>query len=395
MLDIDALRAETPGCADLAHFNHSGASLPTRATLVAITGHLQREAQAGAMEAEANIAQRLDELRADAASLLHAAPSEIAFTTSGSAGFGLAFASLPPLKRGERILVGRQEWGGNLATMRAAADRAGATVETIPCQEDGSINAEALARMIDEHVRLVSLTWLPANGGLINDAAAVGRITRAAGIPYFVDAGQALGQVEVDVGEIGCDMLKGTARKYLRGPRGTGLLYLRSDFIGRLTPPFLDVQSGPWSGDGPRLREDARLFETIEGSTALKLGLGVALKQARQLGIRAIRKRISSLAEGLRARLGEIKGVSVQDLGREKSGLVSFTVDGIGARDVRARLAAERITIGANGVPYTPLDMGARGLVEIARASVSYYNTESEIEKLVGAVAAIAHASSP
>jgi selenocysteine lyase/cysteine desulfurase len=279
--------------------------------------------------------------------------------------------------------------------MRAAADRAGAKIEAIPCREDGSVDAEALARMIDQRVRLVSLTWLPANGGLINDAAAIGRVTRAAGIPYFVDAGQALGQIEVDVGQIGCDMLKGTARKYLRGPRGTGLLYLRSDFIGRLIPPFLDVQSGPWNGDGPRLREDARLFETIEGSTALKLGLGIALRQARQLGTKAIRRRIAPSAEGLRARLGEIKGVTLHDLGWEKSGLVSFTVEGIGAGDVRARLAAERITVGANGVPYTPLDMGARGLTEIVRASVSYYNTEGEIEKLVGAVATIARASSP
>lgn len=393
-LDISALRAETPGCAGVAHFNHSGASLPTRATLTAITDHLQREALAGGMEAAAGAGEALKDLRADAAALLNASPDEIAFTTSGSAGFGLVFASLPPLKAGERILVGRQEWGGNLATLQAAADRAGAKIEAIACRDDGSVDAEALYRMIDERVRLVSLTWLPANGGLINDAAAVGRVTRAAGIPYFVDAGQALGQIEVDVAAIGCDMLKGTARKFLRGPRGTGVLYVRRDFLSRLTPPFLDVQSGPWSDDGPKPRHDARLFETIEGSIALQLGLAVALKQARRLGMKAIRNRIDTLSTSLRAGLSEVEGVTVRDLGAVRSGVVSFTVDGIGAQDVRARLAAERINVGANGVPYTPLDMKARGLAEIVRASVSYFNSENEIERLVGSVAAIARSSS-
>jgi cysteine desulfurase / selenocysteine lyase len=390
ILDIERLRGETPGCGVVAHFNHSGMSLPATATLTAITDHLLREALQGGMEAAAAAASTLETVRKDAAALLGAAPAEVAFTTSGSAGFGLVFAALPPLRSGDRILVGRQEWGGNLATMRDAADRADARIEAIPTREDGSVDPDSLARMIDERVRLISLTWLPANGGLINDAAAVGRIARAAGVPYFVDAGQALGQISVDVAAIGCDMLKGTARKYLRGPRGTALLYVRADFIPRLTPAFLDVQSGPWTGEGPRRRADARLFETIEGSVALQLGLGVALVQARTIGIGAIRARIRKLADDLRSLLSEIPGVSVRDLGSERSGLVSFTVEGQGAQDIRSRLAAKRIIVGANAISYTPLDMKARGLTEIIRASVSYLNTEDEITSLATAVRAAA-----
>jgi len=389
-LDIERLRSETPGCAVATHFNHSGMSLPTTATLAAITDHLQREALYGGMEAAAGAVGGVEKARADAAAFIGATPSEMAFTTSGSAGFGLTFAALPSLRSGERILVGRQEWGGNLATMRDAADRVGANVEAIPTREDGSVDPDALAAMIDESVRLVSLTWLPANGGLINDAAAVGRITRRAGVPYFVDAGQALGQVPIDVTRIGCDMLKGTARKYLRGPRGTALLFVRSDFVPRPNPAFLDVQSGPWAGDGPRRRDDARLFETIEGSVALQLGLGTALAQARAIGIGAIRVRIQKLADLSRVLLSEIQGVTVRDLGTERSGVVSFTVDGLGAQEVRTRLAAAQITVGANGVPYTPLDMRARGLTDIVRASVSYFNTEEEIDRLTAAVRGLA-----
>jgi len=390
-LDIERLRAATPGCAISAFFNHSGASLPSTATLAAITSHLEREALYGGMESAAAAMAQVDATRADAEALLGAGPDEVAFTSSASAAIGLAFAALPPLKAGDRILVGRHEWGGNVSTYTAAAARVGARVEVIPCREDdGSVDAQALAAMLDDHVKLVSLTWLPANGGLVNDAAAIGRVTRAAGVPYFVDAGQSLGQIPVDVQAIGCDVLKGTARKFLRGPRGTALLYVRSGFVPKLHPAFLDVQSAPWSDGCAAPRADARVFETVETSVALLLGLGVALRQARDLGVERLQRRIGALAQRLRDELDDIPGVTVRDLGSKRSGLVSFTVQGLGAQEVRRQLADKRIVVGANGVAYTPFDMTARGIQDIVRASVSYLNTEAEIERLVSAVHAIA-----
>ncbi|KQW72369.1 aminotransferase class V-fold PLP-dependent enzyme [Ensifer sp. Root127] len=389
-LDVEQLRSETPGCSTGMHFNHSGASLPSQSTLTAIWDYLRREAADGPMEAAHEASARLEEARADAASLIGARPSEIAFLGSGSTAWGAAFAALPPLAAGDRILVGRHEWGGNLATMQAAAARTGARIEIIPGQEDGSIDASALASMIDERVRLVSLTWLPANGGLINDAAAVGRVTKAAGIPYFIDAGQALGQIPIDVAALGCDVLKAAGRKFLRGPRGTAILYVRQEFLPRLTPRYLDVLSGPIVKGVVQIRSDARRFEAGEISPALFLGLGAAIRQARLVGIGAIRQRIGTLANGLRDSLRSIPNVTVRDLGTEFSGIVSFTVKGFPATEVRTALAERQITIGANGVPYTPLDMTVRGLDQIARASVSYVNTVSEVAHLSQAVADIA-----
>ncbi|MFY7962600.1 MAG: aminotransferase class V-fold PLP-dependent enzyme, partial [Elsteraceae bacterium] len=208
----------------------------------------------------------------------------------------------------------------------------------------------------------------------------------------FVDAGQVLGQWPVDVAQIGCDMLKGAGRKFLRGPRGTALLYLRQDFLPQLTPAFLDVQSAPWSGEAGVMRSDARRFETSETPVALWLGLGAALSLARELGVDRIRRRIAPLADHLRAGLGRVPGVTLQDLGGpERSGLVSFAVAGIAGSAVKERLAAEHhISVAANGVPYTPHDMRARGLSEIVRASVSYLNTEEEVERLIKAVRAVA-----
>ncbi|MBI3503744.1 MAG: aminotransferase class V-fold PLP-dependent enzyme [Proteobacteria bacterium] len=390
--EIENLRRDTPGTQTVVHFNHSGASLMPRQVTDAIGAQLAQESRLGPHEAAVPVAARLEKMRADAAHLLGADASEVAITGSGSSGWGLTFAALPPFAAGDRILVGRQEWGGNLATLHAAAVRTGALIETIPCNADGSADAAALDRMIDPRVRLICLTWLPANGGLINDAAAIGRVANRHGIPYFIDAGQALGQIPVDVRAIGCDMLKGAARKFLRGPRGTALLYVRKSMLARMQPAYFDVQSAPWLEGGPRMRGDTRRFESAESSVALWLGLGEALALARAIGVEAIRARIEPMAIELRRRLGAIPGVGLHDLGDgPRSGLVSFDIRGMGVQAVRERLTAEfAINVGANGVAYTPLDMTARGLDGIVRASVSYLNTEKEMDALTAAVAKLA-----
>ncbi|WP_088158946.1 aminotransferase class V-fold PLP-dependent enzyme [Achromobacter xylosoxidans] len=388
---VEALRAHTPGTHTTVHFNHAGASLPSAATLQAIHAHLQREATQGPMEAGVASRELTEKARALAARLLNADPGEIALTGGNSPGWGAAFAALEPWRAGDRILVGRHEWGGNLATMRLTAQRAGATLETIPSDDSGCVDAQALEAMLDERVRLIALTWLPANGGLINPAAAVGSVARRHGIPYFVDAAQAVGQLPVDVAQIGCDVLSGAGRKALRGPRGTGLLYVRRAFLDRLTPAFVDTHSAPLGVDGePMLRQDAARLESAEASLALRCGLANALQEALDIGLPAIRARIAATAQALRTELAAIPGITVLDQGRERSGLVSFNFANQDAVSVQHAMAAQGITIGSNGVSYTPLDMQARGLTQIARASVSYLTNDAEIDRLLEGLRALA-----
>jgi len=353
--------------------NHAGASPMAAPALAALQAHLALEARLGPMEAGEAAAPRLQRLREDAARLLNAGSgAEVFFHASGSAAFGAAWAAFThtrPLRAGDRILVGRQEWGGNLATYQ----RSGARVEVLPCRDDGSVDVEAAAALIDGNVRWISLTWLPANGGLVNDAAALGRVARAAGVPYFIDAGQAVGQLPVDVQLLGCDVLKSAGRKHLRGPRGTALLYVRQGLQQQLEPPWVDVS-------GAR-------FETAEQPVALRLALQVAIAEALETGVERIATHVQGLAARLRERLGELPHVRVHDLGSgPRSGLVSFTVDGEAAPATRARLAQRGIHVGANGVAYTPLDMQARGLEGIVRASFSLLNQEADIERLASAI---------
>ncbi|MFC4278298.1 aminotransferase class V-fold PLP-dependent enzyme [Achromobacter aloeverae] len=388
---VEALRARTPGAETTVHFNHAGASLPSAATLEAIRSQLWREATLGPMEAGAVGREQAERARRLAARLLNADPAEIALTTGNSPGWGAAFAALEPLRAGDRILVGRHEWGGNLAAMRMAAKRAGASIAVIPCDETGRADPAALDAMMDERVRLVALTWLPANGGLVNPAAAIGAVARRHGVPYFIDAAQAVGQLPVDVAELGCDVLVGAGRKALRGPRGTGLLYVRRDFLSRLSPAIVDTRSAPLGPDGePLLRDDAARFESAEAALALHCGLANALAEALETGIGAIRARIDAIARRLREQLAEIPGVSVLDLGVERSGLVAFNLAALDAGQVQARLAQRGIAIVSNGVAYTPLDMAARGLTQVARASVSYLTADHEIEQLLDGVRALA-----
>lgn len=381
--EIARLRAATPGIAHTVHFNHGGASLPSAATLDAVQAQWQREAS-GPMEAGVAAREQSERARHLAAQLLNADPEEIALTAGNSPGWGAAFAALDGWRAGDRILVARHEWGGNLAGMRLAAQRHGLSVETIPSDGSGAVDPAALEAMLDARVKLISLTWLPANGGLINPAAAVGQVARRHGIPYFIDAAQAVGQVPVDVRALGCDVLSGAGRKALRGPRGTGLLYVRQDFLPRLVPAVVDTHSAPLDADGrPVLRGDAARFEPAETPMALRCGLGQALQDALDIGPARIRATIDATARALREQLGAVAGVRVMDQGREQSGLVSFLVEGRQPADVQRSLAAEGIVIGANGVPYTPLDMQARGLGQLNRASVSYLTTQAEMDRLI------------
>lgn len=380
--DLSRLRAATPGCAQVVHFNHAGASLPSQATLDAVIEQLQREALGGPMEVANNRVQ--ERARIAAATLFNAQPEDIAFASSGSAAWSQAFNALGPWQPGERILVGRHEWAGNLACI-AEAVKAGARLEVIPCDAHGAVDPQALAQMIDSQVRLIALTWLPANGGLINPAAQIGSVARRHGIPYFIDAGQALGQLPCDVQDLQCDVLKGAGRKFLRGPRGTALMYIRPQFLQRLLPVQRDVLSAPWDGKRFTLRDDACRFETSEVSLALLAGLANALEEYNRLGAIPVRQRIEQLSSGLRQRLKAIPGLTLRDLGtaNQQSGLIAFTLEGWDSMALKQTLAERRINIGANGVAYTPLDMQARGLTNIARVAVSYLNTQEEIDVLL------------
>ncbi len=387
MLDIARIRAETPGCAHIVHLNNAGAALQPQPVLDAVRGHLEAEALGGGYEAADAAMDRLTGTYASLARLIGASPREIAITENATRAWDTAFYGIA-FRPGDRVLTSAGEYGSNaIALLHAARDR-GITVEVLPDDEHGQVSVPALAETLDDDVRLVAVNHVPTHDGLINPVAAIGRLTRAAGALYLVDACQAVGQLRVDVDEIGCDLLSATGRKFLRGPRGTGFLYVRRAVLEQVAPTFLDDRSAVWTGpESYEMQDDARRFESYERSAALQLGLGAAVDYALALGLERIEERVLGLAATLRAMLGEVAGVTVRDHGERRSGIVTFTREGHAAADVVAALAAQKINVRLSEQTYR-FDAGVTPPPRV-RASVHYYNTEEELSRLAAALTGI------
>ncbi|MCA0318041.1 MAG: aminotransferase class V-fold PLP-dependent enzyme [Proteobacteria bacterium] len=391
-LDLARIRADVPSAARRAYLHNAGAGLMPRQVVDAMKAHLDLEAEIGGYAAAEREAARLDGVYGSVARLLNASPDEIGLMENATVAWQMAFYGLK-FTAGDRILTCEAEYGANYVAYLQMAKRTGLVIDVIPSDETGEIDLAALERIIDGRVKLISITWVPTNGGLANPAAAVGRIARAHGIPYLLDACQAVGQLPVDVEAIGCDMLSATGRKFLRGPRGTGFLYVRRSLLQSIEPPMIDHFSAVWvARDRYELRDDARRFETWENNYAARAGLGVAVDYALDIGLEAIEQRCRQLSGRLREGLGALPGVKIRDLGRTPSAIVSFTIEGSEAGAVVAAADEEGITIGASHPSSTRIDAEARHLPPLVRASPHYYNTEDDVDRLVALCARLARA---
>lgn len=390
MIDIERIRTDTPAVSRLAYLHNAGAALMPLTVVAAMKQHIDLESDIGGYAAADRESCRLDAVYGSVARLLNAAPDEIALMENATVAWQMAFYALP-FRAGDRILTAEAEYAANYVAFLQVARRTGAVIDIVPSDASGELDVEALARMIDDRVKLIAMTWIPTNGGLVNPAAAVGRIARARGVPYLLDACQAVGQMQVDVEAIGCDMLSATGRKFLRGPRGTGFLYVRRSLLQQLEPPMIDHFAAPWvSRDRYQLRDDARRFETWENNYAARLGLGAAVDYALDIGLGPIERRCRLLADRLRNGLGAISGITIRDLGRAPGAIVSFTMEGREADAVVSSAATAGITIGVSHPSSTLIDAEIRALPPLVRASPHYYNTEAEIDRLIALLAGLA-----
>ncbi len=397
VIDVSAERAATPGCASVTHLNYAGAALPTAATLSTVTSYLEHEAQRGGYEAEGEAAETLARARASAGALIGADADSVVLTSSDTDGWTRAMWGLVlggHLERGRRIVMDRATYDSHAMALLQVSDLTGTVLEVVASESDGTLDLAALAAALATgDVAMACLTHVGTHRGLVNPVELAGPMCAAAGAIVAVDACQSLGQLPVDVGQIRCDILTGTGRKWLRGPRGTGLLFAAPALAERMVPIGIDGRSAEWeSADRYRLRPGMQRFIPFETPVALRLGLGTAIDHALHLGLEAISARVGAVAEDLRTQLASIDGVEVQDGGQRRCGIVTFTVSGSAPAEVVAAARVAGINVSATEAPAARLDMAPPRPTAVVRASPHYVTTDEELGRLATVVASVAGA---
>ena len=390
-------RADTPGCERRVHLNNAGAALVPTPVRQAIDAHLDLEDELGGYEAREARAEEIAAASEDLGRLLGARGRNIALSQNSTTAFAGALSAFD-FRPGDRILTSRADYASNQIMYLSLARRLGVEIVRAPDLAEGGVDPDAVRELIRRRPpTLVALTWVPTNSGLVQAVGPVGAVCRDAGVPYLVDACQAVGQMPVDAPALGCDYLAGTARKFLRGPRGIGFLYVSdSALAGGAHPLLVDMHGATWTDpDRFDLTPDARRFESWEIAQALVLGLGAAVRYALEVGLDTSRERSRALAEYARARLGELPGVRVLDRGAERCAIVTVEPGGRPAAEIKLALRARGINTSSPEREDAVIDMDEKGVASAIRISPHYYNTAREVDQAVEALADLLRGSRP
>ena len=394
-LDLARLRAETPGCASRIHFNNAGSGLMATPVLEAITEYLELEAELGGYEAADAREEAIHDFYAATAQLLGCKARNIAFAPNATDAFARALSSIP-FASGDLILTTRDDYISNQIAFFSLRKRFGVDVVHAPNVPEGGVDVGAMKRLMRERrPRLVAVTHIPTNSGLVQPVAEIGRRCRELELLYLVDACQSVGQYAIDVEQLGCDFLSATGRKFLRGPRGSGLLYVSDRALAAgYEPLFIDMRGARWVGpENYRQVETAARFEDWEFSYATLLGSAAAIRYALTVGIDVIAERTPALGAALRERLAELDGVRILDRGRRRCAIVTFTVDAWNSEVLMTELRRRRINSSVSAREHALYDFTDKGVEACVRMSPHYYNTEQEVDEVVDAVRELAASS--
>jgi selenocysteine lyase/cysteine desulfurase len=390
-------RADTPGCERRVHLNNAGAALVPTPVRQAIDAHLDLEDELGGYEAREARAEEIAAASEDLGRLLGARGRNIALTQNSTTAFAGALSDFD-FRPGDRILTSRADYASNQIMYLSLARRLGVEIVRAPDLAEGGVDPDAVRELIGRRPpTLVALTWVPTNSGLVQAVGPVGAVCRDAGVPYLVDACQAVGQMLVDAPALGCDYLAGTARKFLRGPRGIGFLYVSDSALDAGAYPLLvDMHGATWTDpDRFDLTPDARRFESWEIAQALVLGVGAAVRYALEVGVDTSRDRSRALAQYARVRLGDLPGVRVLDRGAERCAIVTVEPGGRPAAEIKLALRARGINTSSPEREDAVIDMDEKGTASAIRISPHYYNTAREVDQAVEALADLMRGSRP
>ena len=386
-MDIEQIRKDTPGCEKKIHFNNAGASLPPLPVTEAIRDYLSFESLTGGYETADIKSDEIAGFYDATGKLLNTSSSNIAFTSSATHAFALAVSSIP-MQKGDTVLIANEDYISNQIAFLSLQNRLGIKLLRANSQSSGGVDVDHMEKLMDQHQpKLVSLSHVPTNTGLIQPVEEVGQLCKRRNITYVVDACQSVGQIPLDVNKIGCDFLSATMRKFLRGPRGAGFLFVSDNIIEKKWAPlFVDMRGAEWTGpETYEVQMNAKRFEEWELPYDLVMGSKAAIEYALRTGIENIEERNKSLCDILRSKLNSIE-LRILDQGSTQSSIITLEMPDKQPKEVLEYLRAININTSTSQLSNAQIDFGSKKVKWALRLSPHYYNTEDEIDTLIQAL---------
>ena len=380
---IEKWRKETPGCSQRIHLNNAGAALMPQPVIDTIQAHLALENQIGGYEAADAVSDQIENAYASVAGLVGGSPENIAMVGNATIAISLALSSFDYGPE-DVIITTNVDYSSNQIMLLNLAQRYGVKVHRAADLPEGGADPDSVRQLVRDHnPKLLLMSWIPTHSGLVQDAVSVGEICRESGVPFLLDACQAVGQIPVDVHRLNVDFLAATSRKFLRGPRGMGFLYVSSQMLNQgKAPLFPDTHGARWSDVNEfELARSARRFENWEFPVALQLGMGRAAEYAAEAGMKRISERNTMLADYARNKIAGLKGARILDDGSQKSAIVSVGLNHADAEKAVEALRIQQVNTSSASRSASIIDMDAKQARSILRISPHYYNTRKEIDE--------------
>lgn len=388
-LELEKMREMTPGAEKRLHLDNCGASLMPEPVINAIRSHLDEEVRMGGYVAQEQQSSAIERVYNSLSRLVGGSEQDFAITGSAVDAWTKAFYSVP-MVAGDNIITAYNEYCSNYVAYLHRAQQRGIEVRVAYPGSDGQLDLAQLESLVDDRTKLISVTHVPSSSGQILPVEEIGKIAKTKDKLYLVDICQSVGQLPVNVETIGCDMATGTARKFLRGPRGMGFLYMNEKARGRIEPVVATNKSAAWVGDQEiEFRTDTALFEAWERNIGNQLAFGAAVDYLLELGLERATSEIQSRAAYLRSGLSNINKVIPTCQPDATAAIITFNKEGYDAADVKAKFHAEGVGVQVSTIEHTRLDLGARGINTTIRVSPHYYNSKDELDRFLNMIEAL------
>ena len=384
-MDIRKIRKDIVDCDEKIFVNSAGSSLMPHSVVKIIKNYIEEEEKLGGYKVEELRQDEISDLYFQAARLIGAKASNIAFAHDATDAYIKALASIP-FKEGDVLITSENDYASNQIQFVSLSKRLGIRILRMKTLENGDLDISDFQDLVKKYTpKLVAVTHVPTNSGLVQDVVTIGKICKEKDILFLVDACQSLGQLEVKVEKINCDFLTTTGRKFLRGPRGTGFLYVSDKVLEKgLYPLFIDGCGATWTHtDHFEVHPRAKRFETWEAPYAMVVGFREALRYANEIGIDNISIYNRKLMAYFREKLSALPGVQLFDKGSEKCNILTFRKQNRTLEQTQKGFEDNQVLYNISKRQWGVIDFDRKGVDWVVRLSPHYFNTPEEMDRLV------------